>query len=248
MALYDDIGRGYAANRRPDARWAAAIRDALGGARTILNIGAGAGSYEPDDREVLALEPSRRMIAQRPAGAAPVVQAVAGALPFPDAAFDAALAILTVHHWPDAARGLAEMQRVAARQVIVTWDPQAFAEGFWLVRDYLPAEPEDIAAGRRIAARLHDVRTIPLPVPHDCTDGFYGAYWRRPEQYLDPAIRASISGLALAGQNIIEPAMERLAADLRSGAWQRANAPLLDLDELDLGYCILVAESMSPAD
>ncbi len=188
MTLYDQIGVGYAQNRPPDPRWEAIIHRALGDARTILNVGAGTGSYEPRDRSVVALEPSRRMIAQR-SNAIPVVQGVAGALPFPDASFDVALAVLTVHHWPDAAAGPAEMQRVAARQVVVRWEPETFAERFWLVQKYLPPEQADaLAAGRRIASQLHEVETIPLPVPHDCTDGVFGAYWRRPEAYLDPAV------------------------------------------------------------
>lgn len=239
MALYDTIGRGYASKRRPDPRWAAAIHAALGDARTVVNIGAGAGSYEPEDRRVVALEPSREMIDQRPASAAAAVQGVAGALPFPDRSFDAALAILTVHHWPDAALGLAEMRRVAARQVVVTWEPEVFAKQFWLVRDYLSPEDASIAAGRRIAEQLQDSKTVPLPVPHDCTDGVFGAYWRRPEQYLDPGVRASISGLALADAAEVTAAMARLAADLESGAWRRRYADLLDRDEIDLGYCII---------
>lgn len=242
MTLYDRIGTGYAANRRPDPRWAAIIEDALGDASRILNVGAGAGSYEPVDRLVVALEPSRSMVAQRSVDAAPAVQGVASALPFLDGSFDVALAILTIHHWPDAAAGLAEMRRVAARQVIVTWEPELFAERFWLVRDYLPAlAPDDLAAGRRVASNVHEVETVPLPVPHDCSDGVFGAYWRRPEAYLDPAVRASISGLALADQDIIQPAMARLEGDLRSGAWNRQYADLLGLDELDLGYRVLVA-------
>jgi SAM-dependent methyltransferase len=247
VTLYDRIGVGYASNRRPDPRWAATIHSALGDAKTVINVGAGAGSYEPDDRPVVALEPSRQMIAQRADTSAPVVQGVAGALPFPDASFDVALAVLTVHHWPDASLGLAEMQRVAARQVIVTWEPEVFAERFWLVRDYVPAaDPDGVMAGRRIADQLHDVRTIPLPVPHDCADGVFGAYWRRPEEYLDPAIRASISGLALIDPDVLTPAMARLDSDLRSGAWRRKHAHLLDLDQIDLGYCVIVGTSHRP--
>jgi SAM-dependent methyltransferase len=185
------------------------------------------------------------MIPQPAAGAAPVVQGVAGVLPFADASFDAAVAILTVHHWPDAALGLAEMQRVARRQVVVSWEPELFAERFWLVREYLPAEADGLVTGRRIAEHLQDVETIPLPVPHDCTDGVFGAYWRRPEAYLDPSVRASISGLALLDAQVVEPAMARLAADLRSGAWRRRHADLLELSEIDLGYCVIVGTSRS---
>lgn len=242
MTLYDQIGVGYSLKRQPDPRWAAIIHRALGDARTVLNVGAGTGSYEPQHRGVVALEPSRRMIAQR-SNAIPVVQGVAGALPFPDASFDAALAALTVHHWPDAAAGLAEMQRVARRQVVVTWEPERF-EQFWLVQDYLSTEPpEALVAGSQIANQLHNVESIALPVPHDCTDGVFGAYWRRPEAYLDPAVRASISGLALREPDVIQPAMARLEADIRSGAWTRKHADLLDLDEIDLGYCVLIGRS-----
>ena len=241
MTIYDTIGVGYTLNRRPDPRWAAVIHRALGEAATVLNVGAGAGSYEPADRSVITLEPSRRMISQRPARSAPVVQGVAGALPFPDGSFDVALAVLTVHHWPDASAGLQEMQRVASRQIVVTWEPELFAERFWLMQDYLPAEaPGDLVARRRIADQLREVETIPLPVPHNCVDGVFGAYWRRPEAYLDAAVRASISALALREPEILESAMTRLEADLRSGAWARKHADLLDLDELDLGYCVLV--------
>lgn len=239
MTLYDQIGVGYALKRQPDPRWAATIHRALGDARTILNVGAGAGSYEPHDRNVVALEPSRRMIAQR-SNPIPVVQGVASALPFPDSSFDVALAVLTVHHWPDAAAGLAEMQRVARRQVVVTWEPERF-EQFWLVQDYLSKEPpEALVAGSQIADQLHNVENIPLPVPHDCTDGVFGAYWRRPDAYLDPAVRASISGLALREPDVVQLAMARLEADIRSGAWKRKHADLLNLDEIDLGYCVLV--------
>jgi hypothetical protein len=134
------------------------------------------------------------------------------------------------------------MQRVARRQVVVTWEPERF-EQFWLVQDYLSEEPpEALVAGSQIANQLHNVENIPLPVPHDCTDGVFGAYWRRPEAYLDPAVRASISGLALREPDAVHLAMARLKADIRSGAWTRKHADLLDLDELDLGYCVLVGE------
>jgi hypothetical protein len=136
------------------------------------------------------------------------------------------------------------MRRVAARQVIVTWEPALFTDRFWLVQEYLPAEvPANPFAGRRIASHLHNVETIPLPVPHDCTDGVFGAYWRRPEAYLDPGVRASISGIALADPAIVQPAIARLGADISTGAWHRTHAHLLDLEELDLGYRVLVARA-----
>lgn len=241
MARYDDIGRAYARRRRPDPRIARILTSALGGARSVVNVGAGAGSYEPADRAVVAVEPSAVMIAQRPAGAAPAVRASAESLPFSDAAFDAALAVLTVHHWSDRRAGLAEMRRVARdRVVILTWDP-AHA-GFWLVRDYFP----DLVESDRsifpplaeIEAALGQTEVSVVPVPHDCLDGFLGAYWRRPAEYLDEGARAGISTFSRIGD--IAPRLARLRADLESGRWAAKNAGLLDLEELDLGYRLVV--------
>ena len=240
--LYDQIGINYRAHRRPDPRIAAAILDALGPARTVLNVGAGAGSYEPTDRRVIALEPSPEMIRQRPAGAAPVVQASATALPFADGRFDATLAVLTVHHWPDRARGLAELRRVARqRAVILTWEPDAAP--FWLADDYFPEllaidRPifESIDALRRA---LGPIEARPVPVPHDCVDGFLGAYWRRPEAYLDPAVRGAMSTFTKIGA--VEPGVARLRRDLEDGTWHRRHGGLLERESLDLGYRLIVA-------
>ena len=243
MAVYDSIGKTYAAHRRPDARIEAAIRRALGDARTVASVGSGAGSYEPRDLRIVGAEPSLTMIAQRPPGAAAVVQAVAERLPFAAASFDAALAVLTVHHWTDAPGGLAEMRRVAPRQVVVTWDPAAFAR-FWLVAEYLPefAEREaGLATLDAVVSGLGGGDVRPLPVPWDCTDGFAAAYWRRPELYLDPDARAAISGLALLDQATVAGAMQRLEADLASGAWRKRHADLLEAEELDVGYRLVIA-------
>ncbi len=239
--LYDAIGHGYAPHRRPDPRIAAAVRAALGDGGPVLNVGAGAGSYEPADRTVVAVEPSRAMIAQR-ASRAPVVRAAAGDLPFRDGAFAAALAILTVHHWPDRTRGLAELARVARDRVaILTWDPTS--TGFWLVDDYFP---ELVAIDRRIfptleelRAPLGDVEVRPLPIPHDCADGFLGAYWRRPAAYLDPDVRRAISTFAKLGDPTA--GLSRLRQDLADGTWHQRHAGLLDAEELDLGYRLVVA-------
>ena len=242
MAVYDRIGVTYAQTRRPDPRIDAAIRAALGGARSVVNVGAGSGSYEPLET-VLAVEPSAVMIAQRPAGLAPAVQATAEAIPLSDGAVDAALAVLTIHHWPDLARGFAEMRRVAGRIVVLTWDP-SMARSFWLSREYLPDEAVEWDIARcpplETVTRLigPDAAVTPVPVPHDCTDGFFGAFWRRPEAYLDPVVRAGISNLAHFG-DALDPAFARLAADLDAGAWHRRHADLLELDELDLGYRIV---------
>lgn len=243
--VYERIGKGYANRRRADPRIAAPIHAALGDARTVVNVGAGAGSYEPGDVELLAVEPSVTMIRQRPAGAAPVVRAVAESLPFPDATFDAALALLTVHHWTDPERGLAELSRVAARQVVLTWDPDVQAQ-FWFVREYLPEWNEyehSKATLARVSSALPRARVEPIPVPHDCTDGFGCSYWRRPEAYLDPDVRASISVLALLDERIVERAMRRLRDDLASGVWHERHAELLDSEEYDGGYRLVIAES-----
>jgi SAM-dependent methyltransferase len=241
MPLYDIIGRTYGGHRRADPRIARVINAALGDAQTVVNVGAGAGSYEPTDRPVVAVEPSSVMIAQRPASAAPAVQGSAELLPFSDNAFSAALAILTVHHWSDRRAGLAEMRRVARdRVVVLTWDPGH--PGFWLVRDYFP---DIIEFDRRIfpglaelEAALGRVEVSVVPIPHDCIDGFLGAYWRRPAAYLDEGVRASISAFARIGD--ISAQIERLRADLESGQWAVRNAELLRLEELDVGYRLVV--------
>jgi hypothetical protein len=248
MAGYDDaLGGGYATRRRPDPRIAAQIRRALGDARRVVNVGAGAGSYEPDGLDVVAVEPSAVMRAQRPAGAAPCVDARAEALPFADGAFDAAMAVLTVHHWEDWRAGCAELRRVAGgRCVVLTWDP-AVSQGFWLVAEYLPGLMD--SDRRRFPATLADQiaalgadRVEPVPVPHDCTDGFLGAHWRQPERYLDPAVRAGMSVFARAPSDDVADGLARLQRDLRSGAWTERHHDLLDRAELDLGYRLLVAE------
>jgi SAM-dependent methyltransferase len=227
--LYDTIGRDYDTYRHADPRIGAAITAALGKAASIVNVGAGAGSYEPRDRAVVAVEPSAAMIRKRPAGSARVVQATAHDLPFRDAAFDAALAVLTIHHWPDRARGFAEMVRVARERVVVlTWDPAS--EPFWLTDDYFP---ELVAIDRKIfptmeelAQMLGGVEVGAIPVPHDCLDGFLGCYWRRPAAYLDARVRGAISTFTKLAD--AEPGLRRLRADLADGTWQRRHGHLTE--------------------
>ena len=246
--LYDTIGIGYRALRRPDPRIAAAIVSALGPALSVVNVGAGAGSYEPADRRVVAVELSREMIRQRPAGAAPVLQASATALPFRGSAFDAALAVLTVHHWPDRAQGLAELRRVArGRVVILTWEPDAAS--FWLTEEYFP---ELVVIDRGIfptrdelERSLGPVELLPLPIPHDCVDGFLGAYWRRPRAYLDAAVRGAISTFSKLAD--VEPGLERLRRDLDDGTCTRRHGPLLARADLDLGYRLVIAQTPLPS-
>ena len=240
--LYDRIGRSYVATRAEDPRIAAIINAELGDARTVLNVGAGAGAYEPRDRAVTAVEPSAVMRAQRPPGAAPCIDARAEALPFGDGSFDATMAVLSDHHWEDRLGGLRELRRVGRRALVFQWDP-AFADAFWLTRDYLPSFPgtQRVSLAETDAA-LGATRSVPVPIPHDCRDGFLMAYWRRPEAYLDPGVRANISVFALLPPAEVEAMVGSLREDLESGAWARRNAALLELEELDFGYRVLVAE------
>ncbi len=242
-AAYDRIGVTYSSTRRPDPRIRDAIWSALGDAATVLNVGAGAGSYEPP-QTVLAVEPSQVMIDQRPPGSAPAVQADAEHLPVPDGYADAAMALLTVHHWTNVAAGIAELRRVARRIVILTWD-QHVTERFWLSREYLPqlsAYDDGAVTIETVLDLLGGAEVRPLPVPHDCTDGFLGAFWRRPHCYLDQRVRAGISTMA-ATETTLGPGLERLRRDLESGDWARRHADLLQLDELDLGYRLLISVS-----
>lgn len=242
-AGYDEIGSVYRRHRRADPRVAAQIGRALGPGGPVLNIGAGTGSYEPADRPVVALEPSAVMIGQRPPGSAPVVRGFAEELPFPDGTFETALTILSIHHWSDVAAGLAEMRRVARRLVVFTFDPVVHRR-FWLLEDYIPEaaapastqsiEPEAVA--EMIGAERIEV----VPVPADCRDGFNWAYWRRPEAYLDPEVRACISGLALLDGDLVERRMARLAADLEDGTWLARHAELLQRDSIDGGFRLVV--------
>ncbi|NUU23219.1 MAG: methyltransferase domain-containing protein [Streptomycetaceae bacterium] len=246
MTTYDRIGATYQHTRRPDPRIAAQIHEALGDAATVINVGAVTGSYEPP-HTVLAVEPSSVMIAQRPAGAARVLQASAEAIPIADDSADAVMALLTVHHWTDLEAGIRELLRIARRRVVVfTWDQSVFRRGFWLVDEYLPeaAAFDDTRAVEldRLATLLGDARIEAVPVPHDCTDGFGAAFWRRPEAYLDPTVRAGISMLAQTGEDALRPGLARLADDLASGRWHERHADLLDRDALDVGYRLLVAD------
>ena len=242
-ARYDRIGRTYTATRGTDPRIAARIWEALGHARAVVNVGAGTGSYEPPDREVTAVEPSAVMIAQRPPDAAPAVQASDEALPFADASFDAAMAIITLHHWSDWRAGCAELRRVARdRVVVLSWDP-ARVESMWIGPEYFPQYmQEDVDGFPSLAdqAAALGAEAEVVPVPWDCRDGFFGAFWRRPEAYLDPAVRAGISTLAKRSEAELAEGLARLRADLDSGAWARRHADLLERDELDLGYRLLV--------
>jgi SAM-dependent methyltransferase len=242
--LYDTIGTTYTVTRRTEPRIAARVWAALGDARTVLNVGAGTGSYEPPDRDVTAVEPSALMRAQRPASAAPCVAAVAESLPFEDQSFDAAMAFSTVHHWQDPIAGLREMRRVARRVVVFTFETSDtfWCHLFWLTRDYLP-EAAGLFAGQPSLteqARAIGARVEPVLIPWDCADGFFAAYWRRPEAYLDDHVRRGVSVWAGVGPEAEQRAVRSLRDDLASGRWAERNRDIVALDTADLGARLLV--------
>jgi SAM-dependent methyltransferase len=241
-ADFDTIGTHYSRLRRADPRLTTAIGTALDHASSILNIGAGAGSYEPDHVTVVAVEPSMVMLGQHPGRRR--VQAVAEALPFASSSFDASMATLTVHHWSDLRRGLREMQRVSRRQVVFTWDPDHEQE-LWLHSEYLPEmaaiERSRFPALDQVVEFLGAHQVVAFSIPHDFTDGFQHAFWRRPESFLDPRVRAASSLFAVTSPGLVDPALEQLRADLASGAWTRRHRDLLDRPSVDYGYRIVIA-------
>jgi len=239
-AKYDFIGSNYAELRKPDPRIAEIIQSALGSAQTVLNVGAGTGSYEPADRAVTAVEPSREMIRKRRPAAPEAIQASAGDLPFADKSFDASMAILTIHHWPDKEAGLSEMRRVTRGPIVLlTFDP---AHRPWLT-DYLPElaalDQTQMPMMSNYERWLGPVQITPVLVPHDCSDGFLYAYWRRPAAYLDPYIRTGSSSFWAI--NNAEAGLQRLRQDLETGEWERRYAELLSLEDYDAGYRLVVA-------
>ncbi|MBJ7328944.1 MAG: class I SAM-dependent methyltransferase [Solirubrobacteraceae bacterium] len=245
LHAYQRLGVGYSTVRGEDPRIAQRIWAALGDAQTVVNVGAGTGSYEPRDREVTAVEPSAEMRAQRARDAAPVIDGRAEALPFGDDTFDAAMAVLSDHHWEDRAAGLRELRRVARGPVAVFTFDQSFFAPSWIVGEYFPAwldlpvarfTPTDIAA-----ALGGVVDTQVVPIPHDCRDGFLHAYWRRPEAYLRPEVRAGISLFHLIPPEDVERGVAKLRADLEDGTWARRHSDLIELNELDLGYRLIVS-------
>jgi SAM-dependent methyltransferase len=239
--LYDAIGTSYSAARRTDPRIAARIWAALGDARTVLNVGAGTGSYEPPDRDVTAVEPSAIMRAQRPPQAARCLDAEAANLPFPGQSFDAAMSVLSDHHWPDPIAGLREMRRVARRVVVFQFDT-THPERFWLTRDYLP-EFAELARGVPTLTERADAiraRMEPVPIPWDCADGFFHAYWRRPAVYLQPVIRCGTSVWARVGRVAEQRAMRALRDDLDSGRWLERNRDITGLETAELGARLLI--------
>jgi SAM-dependent methyltransferase len=243
--LYDRIGDGYSRTRVPDERIGTLISDALGDAVTVVNVGAGTGNYEPCGRDVTAVEPSAAMIAQRPEASAPVVRACAEALPFPNQSFDAAMAIWTIHHWTDWQAGVREMQRVSRdRLVIATWD-SAYQDEFWFTREYLPeaaaADAANFPALQHLVDLVGPAEVRPIPIPHDCTEGFMAAYWARPPAFLDPAVTRNFSTFSHVDPEALQRGLSALSRDLESGTWERHHRDLLATETLDLGYRLIIA-------
>ena len=241
--IYDRIGIQYATKRQTDPRLAKQIHAKLVNAKNIVNIGAGTGSYEPADAELIAVEPSLKMISQRSAAAHPVVQASAEALPFTDRQFTHALTVLSMHHWKNRGQAFAEINRVATEGfVAVSWDPAA--DPFWLTRDYFPEihakDQKNFPGKEELSEFFDDVVFTPLPVPEDCIDGFMAAYWKRPEAYLNQEVRQSISSFAT--WEVVPEGMKRLQQDLETGAWIERNGPLMELSELDVGYVLITGK------
>jgi SAM-dependent methyltransferase len=242
---YDTHGKGYARQRRADPRIAARIEAALGDARTVVNVGAGTGSYEPRDRWLLAVEPSATMRAQRRADAAPCLAASAESLPLDDDSVDAAMACVTIHHWQDRAAGLAELRRVARGPVVVFTFELADLVGWQ--RDYfgeaVAIEQPRFGLTREVAAELGGkVRVERIPTPADCTDGFFEAFWNRPEPLLDPTVRASQSIWELIEPAAVERIFERLAADLKSGRWDEENGVLREQSSYEGSLRLVISE------
>jgi SAM-dependent methyltransferase len=243
--VYEDIGRSYSKTRREDPRIAAEIHACLGRTGPVVNVGAGTGNYEPTDRPVIAVEPSLEMLRQRRGRTPHVVRGVAEALPFSDAAFATAIAVLTVHHWADPHAGLRELRRVSTRQVVFFFEP-LHTHNFWAL-EYFPeaarVPSERNAPGEELLREVLRVREIrPVPVPHDCLDGFGAAFWARPDAYLDPEVQSGMSWLALLPESARTRGSEQLADDLASGAWDRRYGHLRQLALYDGGYRIAIAE------
>jgi SAM-dependent methyltransferase len=243
---YERHGRTYAQHRRPDPRIAARIDAALGNARTVLNVGAGAGSYEPHDRWVLAVEPSPTMRAQRPPDAAPALAARAEALPFDDDAFDAAMASVTIHHWESPEAGLAELRRVSRGTVVVfTFELDALpAWQLDYLREGVAKEQPRFPAIDEIAATLGGhTRVERIPTPGDCVDGFFEAFWRRPEALLDPEVRGAQSVWALLEPGVEQRIVQRLRTGLDCGAWDAEHGHLREQDSFDGALRLVISET-----
>jgi SAM-dependent methyltransferase len=240
--LYEELGDHYVIARRTEPRIAALIWGRLADAQTVLNVGAGTGSYEPGDRSVSAVEPSPTMRSRRRPGAGRCLAGVAEALPFPDSSFDAVMSVCSDWFWPDRRKGFAEMRRVARQRVLVLTLDRSVAEGFWLSQDYLPDAHDLWGPFATTLADMGGCEILDVPVPADCRDGFFHAYWRRPHAYLDEGVRASMAVFKRLDPVQSQTGLERLAGDLATRRWHARHGHLLDRETLDLGYRLLVGE------
>jgi len=246
-ANYGTIGASYSSYRRPEPRIEAMIRLALGESRSVLNVGAGAGSYEPHDREITAVEPSASMRAQRPAHLVAAIDAVAESLPFADDTFDAAMATFTIHQWSNLAAGLAEMRRVARGPVVIlTCDPSE-VQAFWLnayAPDVLATEARRYPSMEAIRAGLGtEIDILPVPVPLNCRDGFNEAYYGRPEMLLDDKARLSCSAWSFVPPDVAAQYVESLRAAIESGAWDRTYGTLRQQPDYRGSLCLVVSHT-----
>ena len=239
--IYDSIGKHYASARRSDPDIVANIHNFLSNAESILNIGAGTGSYEPKNVRLVAVEPSTEMIKQRQANTAPAIQAFAELLPFKDNSFSHSMTVLSMHHWRDRAAAFDEIKRVTTERFIaLTWDPEAAP--FWLTEEYFPEiyeiDRSIFPSLKELKRHFPDIHFYPLAIPANCLDGFTAAYWARPEAYLNAKVRAMMSSFSRI--NNLNDGLEKLKADLQSGFWHQKYAHLLNLKQLDVGYTIAV--------
>jgi SAM-dependent methyltransferase len=247
VARYDTIGHGYAQTRREDPRFRARIHGALGNARTVVNVGAGTGAYEPWDRHVIAIEPSDVMAAQRPDDLAPAIRASAGAIPLRDRSVDAAMAVLTVHHWDeDRETGVRELRRVARGPVVVLTYDATISAAMWLMADYLrelaALDLRTFPPPEQIAEWIGgDVRIDAIPIPRDTPDWMLGSFWAHPERVLDADARAATSGFARMPADVVERVVSEVSRDLADGRWDARHGHLRSLDALDVGLRLIVA-------
>jgi SAM-dependent methyltransferase len=243
--IYDRIGRSYISGRRTDPKIAAQLHSFLEGAESILNIGAGTGSYEPQHSKLIAVEPSATMIQQRPQSSAPVIQASAESLPFDYNQFTHCMTVLSMHHWSDRAKAFSEIKRVTQKRfVALSWYSPGLENKYWLYRDYLTQIPElnssIFPTVYELKVHFPNLQEHIVPIPYDCLDGFDGAYWKRPEAFLDPDVRKNMSVFSKIKN--IEPILDKLKYDIESGNWIKRNQKLLQLSEYDCGYRIFVAD------
>jgi SAM-dependent methyltransferase len=241
--IYDDIGINYSVTRCTDPKIAKQLYSELQGAARIVNIGAGTGSYEPENVELVAVEPSSKMISQRKIGSHSVEKAFAEKLPFENNSFTHAMTVLSMHHWENRELAFSEINRVVTEKfVAITWDSNSAP--FWLTRDYFPEIYEmdkcifpDLD---ELNEHFDEVKMSPLQIPSDCKDGFLAAFWKRPEAYLSSKVRQSISSFSKL-KNLSE-GLQKLEDDLASGVWAKKNHAILNSSSLDVGYRVISAK------